>query len=50
MHYYAENYFGDRLSLIGTTITLFDHTGKKLCHWFYKTKEEAKKSFFAMVD
>ena len=49
MHYYATNELGQRLSLVGSVITLYDVDGRKLRQWFYDSKDEAKKVFMSVV-
>ncbi len=49
MHYYTTNELGQRLSLVGSVITMYDSDGRKLKQWFYKTKDQAKKVFLSVV-
>ena len=49
MHYYATNELGQRLSLVGSVITLYDSDGRKLRQWFFDTKYQAKKVFMSVV-
>lgn len=49
MLYFATNSLGQRLSLVGSVITLYDSDGRKLRQWFYDSKDEAKKVFMSVV-
>ena len=49
MLYYATNSLGQRLSLVGSVITLYDVDGRKLRQWFYDSKAKAKKVFLSVV-
>lgn len=48
MHYYTD-FKGYRLSLVGSVITLFDSSGRKLRQYFYSNHENAKKVFMSLV-
>ena len=50
MHYYSVNSKGQRLSLVGSVITLFDDNGFKLKQWFFDDKREAMQAFMSVVD
>lgn len=48
MHY-SFDFQGYRLSLVGSVVTIFDSSGRKLRQFFYSSHEIAKKVFMSLV-
>lgn len=40
---------GNRISLVGTVITIFDPWGRKIRQYFYSTHKNAKQVFMSLV-
>ena len=48
MHYYLD-FQGYRLSLVGSVITIFDSSGRKVRQYFYSNHKAAKSVFMSLV-
>lgn len=48
MHYYKD-FKGYRLSLVGSVVTIFDLSGRKLRQFFYSNHKIAKAVFMSLV-
>lgn len=48
MHY-SIDFQGYRLSLVGSVITIFDSSGRKVRQYFYSSHENAKRVFMSLV-
>jgi len=49
MHYYHTFPNGNRISLVGTVITIFDPWGRKVRQYFYINHKNAKQVFMSLV-
>ena len=49
MHYYHTFPNGNRISLVGPVITIFNDDGRKVRQYFYSSHEIAKRVFLSLV-
>ena len=49
MHYYHTFPSGNRISLVGSVITIFDPWGRKVRQYFYSNHKAAKSVFMSLV-